>query len=99
MQYFDDPAVADALPYDALIDALDAAFRSDGRMPPRTHHVVDVPGRPDATLLLMPAWQPGKALGVKIATVFPDNAERGIALGQCGLPAAGCGKRHGAGRS
>ena len=79
MQYFDDPAIADALPYDALIDALDAAFRSDARMPPRTHHVVDVPGRPDATLLLMPAWQPGQALGVKIATVFADNAERGIA--------------------
>ncbi len=79
MQHFDDRAVADALPYDALIDALDAAFRGDARMPPRTHHVVDVPGRPDATLLLMPAWQPGRALGAKIATVFPDNAERGIA--------------------
>lgn len=79
MQHFDDQAVADALPYDALIDALDAAFQSDAQMPPRTHHVVDVPGRPDATLLLMPAWQPGRALGAKIATVFPDNAERGIA--------------------
>jgi len=79
VQYFDDQAVADGLPYDALIDALDAAFCSDGQMPPRTHHVVEVPGRPDATLLLMPAWQPGLALGVKIATVFPDNAERGIA--------------------
>ena len=30
------------------------------------------------TLLLMPAWRSGEALGVKIVTVFPDNAGRAL---------------------
>src|SRR5258708_1322226 len=29
-------------------------------------------------LLLMPAWQAGGALGIKIVTVFPDNARRSL---------------------
>jgi ornithine cyclodeaminase len=66
------------LTYPALIDALDQAFRADIEVPPRHHHAV---ARPDAyaTLLLMPAWtradEPGKFLGCKIVTVFPDNAK------------------------
>ena len=75
----DRAAVAAALPWAPLIDALDEAFRGDYGLPPRAHHDLPVPGRADATLLLMPAWQPGQALGVKIASVFPDNAERGLA--------------------
>jgi ornithine cyclodeaminase len=38
-----------------------------------------VPGEPDATLLLMPAWQTGSNLGVKIVGVFPGNSARGQA--------------------
>ena len=29
-------------------------------------------------LLLMPAWQAGQHIGIKIVTVFPDNASRGL---------------------
>src|SRR5262249_20786676 len=35
--------------------------------------------RPEATLLLMPAWRSGRFIGVKSVTVFPDNATRGLA--------------------
>jgi len=70
--------VADALPYGALIDALDRAFASDVEVPHRAHHDVAVPGGADGTLLLMPAWRQGGRLGVKIATVFPDNVQRSL---------------------
>jgi ornithine cyclodeaminase len=36
-----------------------------------------VPDGSGGTLLLMPAWEPGRSMGVKIATVFPDNAKIG----------------------
>lgn len=76
MLILDRRAVADALPFDRLIDALDDAFRSDSHAPERTHHEVEVPDGSRATLLLMPAWRPGEALGVKIATIFPDNVKK-----------------------
>jgi ornithine cyclodeaminase len=38
---------------------------------------MEVPGAPEATLLLMPAWIPGKYLGVKVASVFPGNGALG----------------------
>ncbi len=78
MQIFDAKAVADALPYDRLIDAIDAAFATRVQVPQRSHFNVSVPGGQDGTLLLMPAWAPGRSLGVKIATVFPDNAARSL---------------------
>jgi len=74
MRVLDAKDVAAALPYDQLIQALDRAFASDVRAPQRAHYDVPVPGGNDGTLLLMPAWQPGQGMGVKIATVFPDNA-------------------------
>lgn len=78
MLTLDRRAVADALPFDRLIDALHEAFRGECNAPERTHHAVEVPGSEDATLLLMPAWRPGRALGVKIATIFPDNAKEDL---------------------
>lgn len=78
MRSYDRQAVADALPYASLVDALEAAFRGDAVAPDRSHHTIEVPGSPDATLLLMPAWRPGGAVGVKIATIFPGNSARGL---------------------
>ena len=37
------------------------------------------PDRSAGTLLVMPAWQPGGALGIKLVTVFPDNPLQGLA--------------------
>ena len=68
-------SVAAALPYDQLVDALDTAFAGETEVPLRTHHSVPVPGGADGTLLLMPAWSTGRSIGIKVATVFPDNAK------------------------
>lgn len=69
--------VAAALPYDQLINALARAFAADYDVPLRTHHEVPVPNGNSGKLLLMPAWQQGGSMGVKIATVFPDNGKQG----------------------
>lgn len=73
----DAKTVAEALPYDQLIETLQIAFGSDYEVPQRAHHQVALPDGNPGTLLLMPAWRPGGSMGVKIATVFPDNAARG----------------------
>jgi len=67
-----------ALDFPSLVESLRQAFRSGCTVPLRHHHEVPVPGAPDATLLLMPAWQTGQHIGVKMVTVFPSNAERSL---------------------
>jgi ornithine cyclodeaminase len=67
------------LDYEQLIEALRQMFRTGCTVPVRHHHTVPVGGgREDATLLLMPAWQDGKNIGVKLVTVFPSNGEVGL---------------------
>ena len=79
MRIFDAAATAELLPWGAVVDALERGFRDGCEMPVRHHHGVAAPaGEPDATLLLMPAWTAGGYLGVKVATVFPGNASRGL---------------------
>ena len=78
MQTIDARQVADRLPYDQLIAALAVAFRRGAMVPERTHHIVESDGGNDGSLLLMPAWQRGGCMGVKIVTVFPDNASKGL---------------------
>jgi ornithine cyclodeaminase len=85
MRFFDAAAVDAALAYPALVDVLEAAFRQGAIAPLRHHHAVPLEGRPEATLLLMPAWEAnapgspnaGRYLGVKSVSVFPDNATLG----------------------
>jgi ornithine cyclodeaminase len=78
MLNLDSRAVASALPYRPLIDALKIAFASDVEAPVRSHHIIPVPAGTDGNLLLMPAWQSGGSVGVKLVTVFPDNAQKGV---------------------
>lgn len=75
------------LGYPALVDGLEAAFRTGAIAPPRHHHAVKLSGgAPEATLLLMPAWTAsapgaetaGRYLGVKAVTVFPGNGARAM---------------------
>ena len=85
MRFFDGAAVDAGLAYPGLVDILEAAFRKGAIAPLRHHHAIALDGRPEATLLLMPAWETqspgaptaGRYLGVKSVTVFPDNAARG----------------------
>jgi alanine dehydrogenase len=68
-----------ALDYEQLVEALRQMFRSDCTVPMRHHHTVPAGGgREDGVLLLMPAWQAGKHVGVKIVTVFPSNGEQSL---------------------
>jgi ornithine cyclodeaminase/alanine dehydrogenase-like protein (mu-crystallin family) len=69
--------VSQALPWEAMVEALDDIFTQTVHSPVRHHHHMPVPGDPDATLLLMPAWLEGKYLGVKQVNVFPGNSSRG----------------------
>jgi ornithine cyclodeaminase len=64
------------LDFPSLIDALRAMFQGGCEVPLRHHHRIAAraaAGTP-GTLLIMPAWQAGRSLGIKIVTVFPDNA-------------------------
>lgn len=65
------------LDFPGLIAAIREAFRGNIVAPARHHHDIPRVGAADATLLLMPAWQGGSGfIGVKIVSVFPDNAAR-----------------------
>lgn len=68
------------LPMDGLIPHLRGFFVGGCDVPVRHHHTIPVPGEPDATLLLMPSWQPKSEqdglLGIKLVAVFPGNAAR-----------------------
>ena len=70
--------VAAALDFDSLVERLRQAFRRDIAVPLRHHHAVETPEGDEATLLLMPAWQVGRHIGIKLVTVFPGNAARDL---------------------
>ncbi len=75
--------------YPAIADALADAFRGRYEVPLRHHHTIDLEGRPEATLLLMPAWTSPSGdkaaspagekayVGLKSVTIYPDNPARG----------------------
>lgn len=65
------------LPWLSLIDGLADIFVREVCEPVRHHHTIGVPGEPNATLLLMPAWIEGAYFGVKQVAVFPGNSLRG----------------------
>lgn len=73
MHIITEAEVARLLDAPSLVETLREAFRTGCVAPQRHLHTVGVPGGPDATLLLMPAWSEGGYLGVKVAAVFPGN--------------------------
>ncbi|MFA6264126.1 MAG: ornithine cyclodeaminase family protein [Pseudolabrys sp.] len=97
MRSFSAAEVHAALDYPSLVEALRDVFRQGGEaMPVRQSYDVGFGGGA-AHLLTMPAWERGKALGVKLVTVFPQNAKRGIGAvsslyvlldGETGVPRA-----------
>lgn len=87
MQLIDGPSVHALLDYPGLIAALEAAHRE---APPVVDRALLRPpaesAHADESFLVLPAWQPGRAMGVKMATVVPANARR--AAGQATIHAA-----------
>lgn len=75
MRYFSATELQQRLDFPTLIIALEQAFRADYQVPLRHHHNYQnaSTGEKD-TLLLMPAWEVGGYLGVKMVTVAPQNA-------------------------
>jgi len=64
------------LDYPTLIKILKEAFQSDITVPQRQHYNFDNPlEEKKSTLLLMPAWEAGRYVGVKIITVSPNNGK------------------------
>lgn len=70
--------VQQTLDFPSLVEALRDAFRSDVVVPVRHHHTMARAEEPDATLLLMPAWQGEEQVGVKMVTITPGNSDRGL---------------------
>jgi ornithine cyclodeaminase len=72
--------VAHHLPWPELLQALQDAFAAtDLTTPTRAHypmHGLSTPGTP--VLLSMPAWSQSLGLGVKLVSVYPDNARYGL---------------------
>lgn len=77
MLHLDAETLAARLSRGSLIDALDRAFRSEFQVPPRQSYAVGDAANPSAALVIMPAWQSNVSIGVKLVTVFPNNAAHG----------------------
>src|SRR3954471_13709655 len=67
-----------ALEFGPLIERLRKMFRSGCEVPVRHHHTIPTFDQHAATLLVMPAWQVGRYIGIKLVTVFPDNGTRSL---------------------
>lgn len=79
-----------------LLEPLRRVFLSHAKSPRRVHYDLAGAHAPH-TLLLMPSWRSGGDIGVKIVTVFEDNADRQLPsvsaaylllCGQSGAPRA-----------
>jgi len=78
MHILDGETVGRRLAPSQLLPALERMFHDGCTAPTRHHHTINVPGQPDATLLVMPAWRAGQYIGIKLVTVFPGNVSRGL---------------------
>ena len=74
MQFFDQAAVARALPYPALIDALAAGLQQAIESPARS---VYTPNGDSSAVLIMPAWKAHENMGVKLVSIWPGNSAKG----------------------
>lgn len=76
MQQITQDQLEEVLSFPVLVEHLRAAFRQNITVPVRHHH--DYPNPAEgvhSTLLLMPAWEAGAYLGVKVMTVSPHNGK------------------------
>ncbi len=79
MEFFDAETIATRLTWPRMIAAISAVLRAEVHAPVRASHTIDVQGLPAASLLLMPAWQVGNRIGVKLVTVFSGKQPRSVA--------------------
>ena len=76
MLEIDAEQIEELIKYPDLIDELKKVFNKNPNIPARHHHQYPNPKEGiDSTLLLMPAWNNGDNLGVKIINVCPNNGK------------------------
>lgn len=76
MEFIADQQIENAVNFEELTAESRSAFQGDLTVPMRHHH--DYANRQEgqgSTLLLMPAWEAEKDLGVKLVTVSPNNGK------------------------
>ena len=74
--FVDAATVARHLPWPELLQALQQAFAATDLITPTRahHHMEGMSSTSTPVLLSMPAWSPRLGVGVKLVTVYPDNA-------------------------
>lgn len=88
MRFFGPEDVAAALPWPALIAAIEEIVTDPQAFAPeRTVHTVPASSEParDGALLLKPGWVVGDVLAVKVVTFFADNGELGLPTVNAGV--------------
>ena len=86
MRFSTDAEIGEALPWGALIAAIEQIVVEPGAVAPaRTVHTVPDGSGNDATFLLKPGWVAGEIIGVKAVTVFPDNGAIDLPMVQAGV--------------
>lgn len=75
--YIDDKFMESNTIFNELIDALKIGFAHKAVETPMRHHhdYANTKEGTDSTLLLMPSWEAGNDIGVKIVTVNPNNSK------------------------
>jgi len=75
----DASTINQALDFPSLVNSLALGFTDKTVVPPRLHFDMDNPKENrETTLLIMPAWQEGGVVGVKLVTVAPNNAQKDL---------------------
>lgn len=77
MRVYSSVDVIEALPYSRLVEDLPRLLTRAVEAPQRHNHTMRQAGEPDASLLLMPAWNASLG-GIKLVNVTPGNAARSL---------------------
>ncbi|MGY4827882.1 bifunctional Delta(1)-pyrroline-2-carboxylate/Delta(1)-piperideine-2-carboxylate reductase [Sphaerotilaceae bacterium SBD11-9] len=78
MKLFDTATTRAALGFDRLVPALARMFAEGCEVPARGVHTLPADGGADVTVLVMPAWQPGRYFGLKTVMIAPGNSRQGL---------------------
>lgn len=79
MLHYDPSQTSAALPFPKLVAAVEKLFAQGCEVPLRHNHAItDAQNNKIGTLLLMPAWQPERWLGVKTVSIFPQNTRHNL---------------------
>ncbi len=76
MKIFDTAATREALDFATLIPSLKKAFIKGCEVPLRHSHTIDSGDDNTGTVLIMPAWEADRYLGIKTVNIFPGNQTR-----------------------